>query len=198
MIEEEVVPLGGRVVFGIFVGIAAVGDNVGTAVGMIVAVGVDTDGVRDGETDGAKVGVACILVAGYYEKIRQLTRQQVTERLKASMLPDRAQEVQRIRAGYGPIAEKVIAEQAPFLEMSEHSYGLLKQKIIDRWADILDIASTVPASRELADLLREVGGPVNAQLIGLEGEEVRLGLEYSHYLRNRFTVIKLSRIIGIQ
>jgi hypothetical protein len=47
-------------------------------------------------------------------------------------------------------------------------------------------------------LLREVGGPVNAHLIGLEGEEVRLGLEYSHYLRNRFTVIKLSRIIGIQ
>lgn len=147
---------------------------------------------------GAKVGVACILVAAYYEKVKQLTRQQVAERLQAATLPDHAQEIERIRAGYGPIAEKVIAEQAPFLEMSEHSYGLLKQRIIDHWADILDIASTVPASCELADWLREVGGPVNAQLIGLEGEEVRLGLEYSHYLRNRFTVLKLSRIIGVQ
>ena len=147
---------------------------------------------------GAKVGVACILVAAYYEKVKQLTRQQVAERLQAATLPDHAQEIERIRAGYGPIAEKVIAEQAPFLEMSEHSYGLLKQRIIDHWADILDIASSVPASRELADWLREVGGPVNAQLIGLEDEEVRLGLEYSHYLRNRFTVIKLSRIIGVQ
>jgi len=147
---------------------------------------------------GAKVGVACVLVAGYYEKVKQLTQHQVAERLQAATLPDRAQEIERIRAGYGLIAEKVIAEQAPFLEMSEHSYGLLKQRIIDHWADILDIASTVPPSHELSDLLREVGGPVNAHLIGLEGEEVRLGLEYSHYLRNRFTVIKLSRIIGVQ
>ncbi len=147
---------------------------------------------------GAKVGVACILVAAYYEKVKQLTRPQVAERLQAATLPDHAQEIERIRAGYGPIAEQVMAEQAPFLEMSEHAYGLLKQRIIDHWADILDIASSVPASCELADWLREVGGPVNAQLIGLEGEEVRLGLEYSHYLRNRFTVIKLSRIIGVQ
>jgi glycerol-1-phosphate dehydrogenase [NAD(P)+] len=147
---------------------------------------------------GAKVGVACILVAGYYEKIRRLSRAQVAERLKASRLPDRAQEVQRIRAGYGPIAEKVIAEQAPFLEMSEHAYGLLKQRIIDSWAEVLDIASSVPAPHALVDLLRQVGGPVDAAMIGLEDEEVALSLEYSHYLRNRFTVIKLSRTVGVQ
>jgi glycerol-1-phosphate dehydrogenase [NAD(P)+] len=147
---------------------------------------------------GAKVGVACILVARYYEHVRQLTRQQVAERLKAAALPDRAQEIQRIKAGYGPIAEQIIAEQAPFLEMSEHSYELLKQKIVDRWTEILEIASTVPTSQELVDLTRKAGGPVNAKMIGLGDDEIALGLEYSHYLRNRFTVLKLSRIIGIQ
>jgi glycerol-1-phosphate dehydrogenase [NAD(P)+] len=147
---------------------------------------------------GAKVGVACILVARYYEQIRQLTRQQVAERLKAAALPDRAQEIQRIKVGYGPIAEQIVAEQAPFLEMSEHSCGLLKQRILDRWTDILEIASTVPTSQELVALTRQVGGPVNAKMIGLGDDEIALGLEYSHYLRNRFTVLKLSRILGIR
>jgi len=147
---------------------------------------------------GAKVGVACILVARYYEQIRLLTRQQIAERLKAAALPDRAQEIQRIKAGYGPIAEQIVAEQAPFLEMSQHSYGLLKQRIIDHWADILEIASTVPTSQELVDLTRKVGGPVNAKMIGLGEDEMALGLEYSHYLRNRFTILKLSRIVDIR
>jgi len=147
---------------------------------------------------GAKVGVACILVVRYYEQIRQLTRQQVAERLKAAALPDRAQEVQRIKAGYEPIADQIVAEQAPFLEMSEHSFGLLKQRILDHWAGILEIASAVPTSQELVDLTRKAGGPVNAKMIGLGDDEIALGLEYSHYLRNRFTVLKLCRIIGIR
>jgi glycerol-1-phosphate dehydrogenase [NAD(P)+] len=148
---------------------------------------------------GAKVGVACVLVAARYEKVRQLSQQQVAERLEASRLPDRELEVGRIRAGYGPaIAEKVIAEQAPFLEMSEDAFGRLKQKIVDSWGDILDIASSVPGPEILADMLRKVGGPTDAAMLGLGDEEVALGLEYSHYLRNRFTVMKLCRIIGVQ
>jgi glycerol-1-phosphate dehydrogenase [NAD(P)+] len=148
---------------------------------------------------GAKVGVACLLVAAYYEKVRQLTRQQVAERLGKSRLPDRGLEVQRIREGYGPaVAEKVIVEQQPFLEMSEDSFARLKQRILDRWGDILDIATSVPKPEVLADLLRKVGGPTDARMLGLEEEEIALGLEYSHYLRNRFTVMKLCRIIGLK
>ncbi len=146
---------------------------------------------------GAKVGVACILVAGYYERVGELTRAQVAERLKNAMLPDRAQEVERIQAAYPSIADQVIAEQAPFLEMSEQSYRHLKNKIVDCWEDILEIASTVPPSRELADLLRQVGGAVDARTLGLSDEEMTQALEFSHYFRNRFTVLKLSRIIGI-
>jgi glycerol-1-phosphate dehydrogenase [NAD(P)+] len=147
---------------------------------------------------GAKVGVACILMAGYYERIRQLTRPQVAERLEAATLPDRAQEIRRIQAAYPSIADQVIAEQAPFLEMSEQAIRLLKYKIVDCWEVILEIASTVPSARELGDMLRQVGGAVDARTLGLSDEEVAQGMEYSHYFRNRFTVLKLSRIIRIQ
>ena len=56
----------------------------------------------------------------------------------------------------------------------------------------------MPTSQELVDLTRKAGGPVNAKMIGLGDDEIALGLEYSHYLRNRFTVLKLSRILGIR
>jgi glycerol-1-phosphate dehydrogenase [NAD(P)+] len=146
---------------------------------------------------GAKVGIACVLVARFYEKIRQLTREQAIELLKATSMPDREQEVQRIRSVYGAIAERVIAEQAPYLDMSEDAYSLLKRKVIDHWGEIQEIAANVPASEELADLLRQVDGPTDAGMIGLGDQEVALGIEYAHYLRDRFTVIKLSRILGI-
>ena len=42
------------------------------------------------------------------------------------MLPERALEIQRIREAYGPIADRIIAEQAPFLDLTEQTYGLLK------------------------------------------------------------------------
>jgi glycerol-1-phosphate dehydrogenase [NAD(P)+] len=146
---------------------------------------------------GAKVGIACVLVARFYEKIRQLSREQAIELLKMAAMPDREREIQRIRSVYGAIAGRVIAEQAPYLDMSEDSYGRLKQKVIDHWGEIQGIAANVPTSGELADLLRQVHGPTGAGMIGLNEEEVALAIEYSHYLRHRFTVIKLSRILGI-
>lgn len=147
---------------------------------------------------GAKVGVACILIAKFYEKIRQLTQEQVIGLLKTAAIPDREREVQRIRTAYGAIADMIITEQSPFLDMSEDAYSLLKRKVIDHWGEIQEIAAKVPTPQKLIDLLRQVGGPVDTQTIGLDDEEVAVAIEYAHYLRNRFTGIKLSRMLGIQ
>jgi glycerol-1-phosphate dehydrogenase [NAD(P)+] len=146
---------------------------------------------------GAKVGVSCILMAKYFERLRHLTPQQVAARLQAAGLPDRAQEVQRIRTAYGPVADQIFVEHAPFLEISEQVFGELKQRILNRWADIMEIASTVPTPEELVALARKAGGPFNAEMIGLREDEVALGVDYCHYLRNRFTILKLCRILGL-
>ncbi len=144
---------------------------------------------------GAKVGFATILIAERYEKIKQLARRQVIKRLKTATIPDREQEIQRIKAAYGPLGNLVCEAQAPFLNLSKHDYGLLKQKIIDHWTDIQDIATKVPTSQQITDLLSKAGGPIEAKALGLNDEEVELALEYSHYLRNRFTVSKLGRML---
>ena len=146
---------------------------------------------------GAKVGVATIIVANFYEQVRQLSQQQVRERLEAATLPKRAKEIQRIQAVYAPIAIRIIAVQAPFLDMSEQDYEALKQKIIDRWPQIQKIAAAVPTAQEMTDWLGQVRAATEMPALGLSNEETTRAVENSHYLRNRFTVAKLSRMLGI-
>ena len=49
---------------------------------------------------GAKVGVATVLVADLYSRLRSLSREQAADLLEAATLPARAQEVAAIRAAY--------------------------------------------------------------------------------------------------
>lgn len=144
---------------------------------------------------GAKVGVATILVAGLYEKIRRTSREQVTALLHASRLPKRDEELGRIRAAYGPLADDIILSQAPFLDMSEPDYARLKKKVLDRWGEIQEIAREVPSPARITELIREAGGPASAAALGLTEEERVLAENNSHYLRAHFTVPKLARIL---
>ena len=146
---------------------------------------------------GAKVGVASILIAEEYEKVKRITRQQLIQQLKDARLPDREQEVQRIRMAYGVTADDVIEAQSEFLNMSADKFDLLKQRIINQWPLVQAIAAAVPSPREMTDVLHEAGAETNPQALGLSDQEVKLALDYGHYLRNRFTVRKLNHLIGL-
>ena len=146
---------------------------------------------------GAKVGAACILMAGYYEKVRQLTRDQVRDLLSGAPMPDRDHEIQRIRTAYPATADRVVAEQSPFLDLTEAEYERLKERIIDSWMEVQEIAALVPPAQEVANLLHKVGGPLTLEALGFDDDEVAFALEYGHYYRNRFTVTKLWRVLGL-
>ncbi|MFI5368825.1 MAG: sn-glycerol-1-phosphate dehydrogenase, partial [Spirochaetia bacterium] len=145
---------------------------------------------------GAKVGVATILVAGLYERIGRISQEQAAAMLRDSRLPEREGEMQRIRSAYGPLASDIMAAQGPFLDMSEDDYARLKQKILDHWRDIQEIARQVPGPARMTELLHAAGGPVTAVELGLTEEERVLAQTMSHYLRPHFTVTKLMRILG--
>jgi glycerol dehydrogenase-like iron-containing ADH family enzyme len=55
----------------------------------------------------------------------------------------------------------------------------------------------VPAHDKLADLLSQAGGATRPAGLGLSEEEVQQALTESHFLRNRFTICKLGRILGL-
>ncbi len=55
----------------------------------------------------------------------------------------------------------------------------------------------MPAPEKLADLLGRAGGATRPAGLGLSDEEVQQALTESHFLRNRFTICKLGRIVGL-
>ncbi|MBE0699495.1 MAG: sn-glycerol-1-phosphate dehydrogenase [Anaerolineaceae bacterium] len=145
---------------------------------------------------GAKVGQCSVLVAGLYDRLRQISRAEAEARLQASSLPDREDEVACIERVFGPIAGSLVIEQAPFLEMSPQAYAQLKERILLHWEEIQSLARLVPPAHEMSRLLVQAGGPAQPADLNLTAEEISQSLEYAHFIRNRFTVRKLGRILG--
>lgn len=146
---------------------------------------------------GAQVGYALTLVADQYAKIRALSRSDAMSRLEGAVLPSRESELENVRAGYGDMANDIIHEHSAFLDLDEAGFDALKHRIANHWDDIQTIAATIPSSETIAAYLRLVGGPATAEELGLAPEEVNPGLQFGHYLRNRFGVMKLSRVLDV-
>ncbi len=147
---------------------------------------------------GAKVALCSVLIANLYERLRQIDRAEAARRLQASILPNRAQEVARIRQVYGPLADKLIIEQAPFLDMTAKEYDLLKARILEHWEEIQALANNVPGPEQMENLILQAGGATQPAELNLTDEEVQEALTYAHYQRNRFTASKLVRILGME
>lgn len=146
---------------------------------------------------GAKVAVGTVLVARIYETLRRLARSDAAQRLASAPPPDREQEILAIHSGYDDGAANMIAAHSAFLDMTAADFEALKQRILDHWEAIQQIASTVPRSEELADRLQRLDAPVTPAELGLTGHDAARALRYASYLRNRFTVLKLARLLGL-
>jgi glycerol-1-phosphate dehydrogenase [NAD(P)+] len=146
---------------------------------------------------GAKVGLGTVFAAQRYGVVRGLNREEIIRRLADVSLPDREAEIARMRQFYGSLADQIIAAQRPFLEMSAADFEALKQRVVDNWDEVLEIAATVPRAQEIARLLEQVHGPTAPQQLGLSEEEAQAALNHGHYLRARFTVTKFGHLLGM-
>jgi glycerol-1-phosphate dehydrogenase [NAD(P)+] len=68
----------------------------------------------------------------------------------------------------------------------------LKQRILDHWDEIQDIARSVPSPEQVEAWLAAVKAPIRPAEIGLSQAEIILGLQSAHYLRDRFTLNRLG------
>jgi len=146
---------------------------------------------------GAQVGVGTVLAARRYETIRELSQDPIVERLAAVHLPSTDAEIDRIRRIFGVVADRVIANHLPFLQLLEANKQRLAERILDRWTDIQSIVADVPSSQEIRHLLGVVKADSDPQAIGLAEAEVRDALRHAHFLRARFTVDTLCRMLGL-
>ncbi|TDG00516.1 sn-glycerol-1-phosphate dehydrogenase [Paenibacillus piri] len=149
---------------------------------------------------GAKVGAAAVKMAELYEAVAALSPEAAAAAIAARqasgdvLTPARMRE--QIRAGYGSIADQVLAENglsgdagaAEPQELQE-----LPQRIIERWDAVRAVCGSVPPPAQLAEALRRVGGPTTAAELGVEPELLQDSLRYAMYVRNRYTIIRLHQ-----
>jgi len=146
---------------------------------------------------GAKVGYATLLISRLYEEIRALTKDDVRRLVRDAEYPHRETQVSEIRQAFGIGAQEVIRINGPFLDMTEQQYRQLQQDIVENWPVILNIAESVLPMSRISELLDLAGAPTNWKTLGLEEHMIEPALWYGHYLRNRFTILKLYKMLGL-
>ena len=152
---------------------------------------------RPAQLHGAQVGVGTVLVSRMYERLRGLAQAEAQARLQAYAWPDPQDEIAHIQQAFGPAAPEVIATQQDFIYLSPQAVLDLKQRIIQSWDEIQSIAAPVPPAARVIELLEQAGGVTSPQALGLSDEEISGGLSESHYMRDRFMVSKLVRMLGL-
>ncbi|CAN7338579.1 sn-glycerol-1-phosphate dehydrogenase [Paenibacillus sp. LjRoot56] len=141
---------------------------------------------------GAKVGVATVLMAQRYQALLAITADEAAARLAHGQAPSAQTDTERIRAAYGAMAEAIIAENASAMGGDARA---LQARIAMHWGDVLSIARAVPPPEQLAAWLAAVQGPVAPDQLGVEPALVEASLQDALFVRNRFTILRLQRLL---
>jgi len=146
---------------------------------------------------GAKVGIGTILIAERYDRIRELSLDQVEMRLSQATLPDWEEERREIEFAYGPVSERIEKEQRSYLEKLASDFPLFQERVIGSWSEILEAAALVPTARQVRELLDQVSAPTDVTMLGMDPGEEAEALRYAHYMRRQYTIPKLGRLLNL-
>ncbi len=147
---------------------------------------------------GAKVGFATMLIAEQYEILRNMSRRDAIDCLEGAEYPSHAEQQAEIEHVYGNMSSEILTMQEPFLKLSTAELDVIKYRIIDNWTAIQAVLTTIPVAEDIQELLEIVDAPISVTGLGLESTKIQEALQYSHYLRRRFTIIKLLKILGVK
>jgi glycerol-1-phosphate dehydrogenase [NAD(P)+] len=144
---------------------------------------------------GLKVGIGTLIAASLWKRVGALSAEEAASLLSRSRLPRAEDERRAIMEAYGRDSEEIIKAHGKFLGMTDGDYRELCERIIANWEEVLRIARSVPSPVELESLLHAARCPTEASALGLSEVEVRAAIFNAHYIRDRFTVRKLSKML---
>ncbi|CAK4845597.1 unnamed protein product [Aphanomyces euteiches] len=146
---------------------------------------------------GAKVGVASIRMARLFEALKSINAAQAKDLLAAALAPNESGDREAITAAYGAIADQVITENYPQRANAAIEPADFKQTILKEWPTILQIIAQVPPPSQFSQWLEQAGGPITADQLGVEPDLVEQSLNNAMFVRNRFTIMRLNRWLGL-
>lgn len=146
---------------------------------------------------GEKTGVAAVIVARLYVRLRALSPAEAALRLENFSLPDFDREAARVRKAYGPAAEDLIAARPSFLGTFHPKAAQVAARLVSEWDQVQAIAAKVPPPEEIAALLERAGACNHPAQIHVSSGEIDQALNHAMYVRDRFTILELNRMLGL-
>lgn len=146
---------------------------------------------------GEKTGAASVIVAGLYEALRGLTRSEAERRLKAFRPPEPDAEAAQLERIFGGAASHILAAGASFFGKLRAQVKDVGAALLARWDEVQQIAAHVPPADELSALLALGGAPNQPEQIHITQPEVNEAVAYAMYLRGRFTILELNRMLSL-
>ncbi len=152
---------------------------------------------KEGLFHGHAVGVAAVMSAEWYQRLKGLSRDQAAVLLDKAEIPSRAAQEQALTEALPQIAEELIASDPIYMQLADQEkWAETKTRILAQWDVILEAAQHVPAPDALREWIRSLGGPATPEELGVSPEQVAIAREYGHYLRERFSINIIRKLFN--
>jgi glycerol-1-phosphate dehydrogenase [NAD(P)+] len=152
---------------------------------------------RQEQLHGAQVGVATLVTATLYEKLRQLDPATIDVARLRRAYADWATYEQAMRRIHGPLADEIVPE-------ARKKYVPLAQKeqewlfIRDHWQQLWQALDAIllPAAA-IRQVLHAAGAPTTMRQLGISATELRHALLHARDIRGRYTVLDFAQDLGV-
>lgn len=152
---------------------------------------------KEGLYHGNAVGVATIMQAEWYERLRATSKEEAQALLNRAVIPSRATQEAQLRKVLPKIAEELIESNPIYMRMADSEVlEKVKHNIIAHWEEIQAIAALVPEASQFRAWFRKLGAPTTPQEIEISEEQARVARDYGHYLRERFSINNIRHLFG--
>jgi len=144
---------------------------------------------------GAQVGMATVLAAEWYRALRNRELQTIID--APSAVPDFEDDSNQIRAELGEAGNRILEQNSFISTLDKKRVESIRQRVIEHWDDIMEIARSVAEPETVSELLRITGGSFLPEELGFSVEEIDQAKRLGHYVRSRFTLRTLMFTLGL-
>jgi glycerol-1-phosphate dehydrogenase [NAD(P)+] len=152
---------------------------------------------RQEQLHGAQVGVATLVTATLYEKLRALDPATIDLAALRRQYPEWSAQAQALRQLHGPLGDEIVAE-------ARQKYVPLAQKecewtyVLEHWHAIWEeLAAILTPAAQLREILLAAGAPTSIRELGISAAELRTAFLHARNIRGRYTVLDFAHDLGV-
>lgn len=152
---------------------------------------------KEGLYHGNAVGVAAIMCAEWYHRLKAISRGEAEDLLNKIKIPPRNVQMAAIEKNLPTIAKELIESNPIYLQLSDPvKFKHIRSRILNNWDEVQTTAANVPDPDMMREWIKSLGGPITPQEIDVTKKQAEIARENGLYLRERFSINILRKLFG--